>query len=71
MFQTQRVGIGSGRDLLTVCFRNIAGEAIGRYTYFSNLVGRMRLPSCKCSRLFIAGIHGPNQYIHVQFIIHS
>ena len=39
-----RVGIGSGRDFISGCFRNSAGEAYrSRYTYFSNLVARTRL----------------------------
>ena len=40
-----RVGIGSRRDFIFSCFRNSAGEAYrSRYTYFSNLFARMRLP---------------------------
>ena len=40
-----RTGIGSGRGFISGCFRNSAGEAYRlRYTYFSNLVARTRLP---------------------------
>ena len=36
--------MGSGRDFISGCFRNSAGEAYrSRYTNFSNLVARTRL----------------------------
>ena len=36
--------IGLGRDFISGCFRNSAGEVYrSRYTYFSNLVARMRV----------------------------
>ena len=48
--ETRVGGIGSGRDFISGCFRNSAGEAYrSRYTYFFNLVARTRLllvPMC-------------------------
>ena len=49
-----RVGLGSGRDFISGCFRNSVGKAYrSRYTYFSNLVARTMLPPPFVAKFFL------------------
>ena len=65
-----RVGIGSGRDFISCCFRNSAGEAYRlQYTYFSNLVARTRLPPLAAPQSEAVRIISGGYYSREAFIL--